>query len=156
MKPSPLPGLLSLSIGACLSGACSGPRHDARLASDVSIEGDAVPASLTGGPGDAARGRAVFVSRDDGHCVLCHRIEGLDAEFQGDVGPPLTGIGARLTAGQIRYRIIDAQRIWPDTVMPAYYRTEGLRQVGHEYEGQPALSAQQIEDLVAFLEAEKS
>ena len=140
---------------ATLLGAC-GPQHDARLASDVSIVDDAVTASLTGAAGDAERGRAIFVSRDEGHCVLCHQIEGLDAEFQGNVGPALTGIGGRLSAGQIRYRIIDAQRIWPDTVMPAYYRTEGLRQVEQGYEGKPALTAQQIEDLVAFLEAQAS
>lgn len=143
-----------MSLVALLGGC--GPQHDARLASDVSIVGDAVPASLTGAPGDAERGRAIFVSREEGHCVLCHQVEGLDAEFQGNVGPALTGVGSRLSAGQIRYRIIDAQRIWPDTVMPAYYRTHGLRQVEHGYEGAPALSAGQIEDLVAFLEAQAS
>ena len=85
---------------------------------------------------------------------LCHQLASLDAEFQGNVGPPLTGIGARLDAGQIRYRIIDAQTIWPDTVMPSYYRTDGLRQVGEAYKGAPALNAQEIEDLVAFLETQ--
>ena len=151
MKPAPL----SVCFGALLAGACSAP-HDDQLASPVTIVGDAVPASLSGVDGDAGRGRALFVSRDEGHCVLCHRIDGLDAEFQGNVGPALTGIGSRLTAGQIRYRIIDAQRIWPDTVMPAYYRTEGLRRVEREYQGKPALDAQQIEDIVAFLEAQTS
>ncbi len=100
------------------------------------------------------RGYQIFVSRDDGHCVLCHKIDSLDAEFQGNVGPPLTDIGERLTTGQIRYRIVDAQGIWPDTVMPSYYRTGDLRQVGNAYSGKPALSAQQIEDIVAFLETQ--
>ena len=76
---------------------------------------------------------------------------GLDADFQGDVGPALTGVGNRLTAGQIRLRVADAQSVWPQTVMPSYYRTGGLHQVGHAYQGKPALTAQQIEDLVAYL-----
>lgn len=147
--------LASVCLGVLLLGAC-GRQQDDRLASPVTFVGDAVPVSLSGEPGDRDRGQALFVSRDEGHCVLCHQIEGLEAEFQGNIGPSLTGIGSRLDAGQIRYRIIDAQRIWPDTVMPAYYRTHGLRQVGREYEGKPALSAQQIEDIVAFLEAQTS
>ena len=101
--------------------------------------------------GDAARGLDVFVEREQGHCVLCHAVESLDTDFQGNVGPALTGIGSRLTPGQIRLRVADAQRIWPQTVMPSYYRTGGLNQVGRDYRNQPALSAQQIEDLVAYL-----
>lgn len=147
MKTAALAGLLPL---LCLY-ACGQP-EDNRLASPVRIVGDAIPDPLTAVPGDPARGLQIFTSREEGHCVLCHAVAGLDAEFQGNVGPPLTGIGARLTAGQIRYRIVDAQSIWPDTVMPSYYRTGGLRQVGDAYRGAPALSAEQIEDLVAYLE----
>ncbi len=131
--------------------ACEPVQGD-RLASSVRIAGDAIPQPLDGRLGDPARGQQIFASREDGHCVLCHEVASLDAEFQGNVGPALTGIGTRLTAGQIRYRIVDAQGIWPDTVMPSYYRTGDLRQVGNEYSGSPALDAQQIEDIVAFLE----
>lgn len=134
-------------------GAC-GQNDGARLATEVRIEDDAIPLSLTGNPGNATAGLAEFVSRERGHCVLCHRIEGLDAEFQGNVGPELTGVGARLTPAQIRLRIVDAQRIWPETVMPSYYRIGGLRQVGEEFAGQPALTAEQIEDLVAYLSSQ--
>jgi sulfur-oxidizing protein SoxX len=35
--------------------------------------------------------------------------------------------------------------------MPAYFRTEGLRQVASAYRGKPVLSAQQVEDVVAYL-----
>lgn len=149
MRPAAAAALLCLLVPC----ACSQASND-RLASPVTIVGDAVPAPLEGRQGDAQRGQQVFTSRDSGHCLLCHQLASLDAEFQGNVGPPLTGIGARLDAGQIRYRIIDAQTIWPDTVMPAYYRTDGLRQVGEAYRGAPALSAQEIEDLVAFLETQ--
>ena len=134
----------------CAAG-CGEPLEGNRLASPVTIEGDAIPAALEGRLGDPVRGIAVFTERDQGHCVLCHAIGGLDADFQGDVGPALTGLGARLTPGQIRLRVADAQRIWPQTVMPSYYRTGGLHQVGRDYQGKPALTAQQIEDLVAYL-----
>ena len=140
--------LLALLPAACSEAPAS------RFASTVGIVGDAVPEPLEGKQGDLQRGQEVFTSRDSGHCLLCHQLASLDSEFQGNVGPPLTGIGTRLTAGQIRYRIIDAQNIWPDTVMPSYYRTDGLRQVGEAYQGAPALDAQKIEDLVAFLETQ--
>lgn len=110
-------------------------------------------APLEGRTGDAWRGEAVFAEREQGHCVLCHAVAGLDANFQGNVGPDLSDVGSRLTAAQIRLRVADAQRIWPQTVMPSYYRTGGLNQVGTSYAGEPALSAQQIEDLVAYLSA---
>ncbi|MEM6999317.1 MAG: sulfur oxidation c-type cytochrome SoxX [Pseudomonadota bacterium] len=106
-------------------------------------------------PGDAARGQAVFVSRTAGHCVLCHAIQGLKADFQGDVGPDLSSIGARLTAAQIRFRIVDAAQLNPDTIMPPYYRTSGLHQVQAAYQNQPALSASEVEDLVAFLSIQR-
>lgn len=138
-------GLAILSIEACQI-----ERTDT-LAPPVRVVADAIPDSLTGSRGDPSAGAVQFVSREGGHCVLCHAIAGLDAEFQGTLGPDLTSIGTRLSPGQIRYRIVDAQQFWPDTVMPSYYRVSGLRQVGRAYEGKPALSAQQIEDLVAFL-----
>ncbi len=100
--------------------------------------------------GDPARGREAFVSREGGHCVLCHAVRGIDVA--GDVGPPLDGIGARLTVGQIRLRIADISRVNPAALMPAFYRTEDLRRVSSAYAGKTVLSAQQVEDLVAFLE----
>ena len=142
------PALPVLAI-AFLAG-CSGETAS-RLATPVEITGDEIAAPLLGLQGDAARGEAVFAEREQGHCVLCHAVEGLDAEFQGNVGPALTGVGARLNEGQIRLRVADIQSLWPDTLMPSYYRTGGLNQVAPAHAGEPALSAQQIEDLVAYL-----
>ena len=99
--------------------------------------------------GDPVRGREVFVAREGGHCVLCHAAPGVDVA--GDVGPPLAGVGARLTAAQIRLRIVDIARVNPAAAMPAFHRTEGLRRVAAEYRGRPALTAQQVEDVVAWL-----
>ena len=96
-------------------------------------------------------GEQIFVEREAGHCVLCHRVEGLDAPFQGNLGPALTGIGSLLSAAQIRLRVVDASRLNPDTIMPPYFRSEGLQQVASDYRGQTVLSAEQIEHLVAWL-----
>jgi sulfur-oxidizing protein SoxX len=102
-----------------------------------------------GPPGDAVRGREVFVAREGGHCVLCHRAPGV--AVAGDVGPALDGIGARLSPGEIRYRVVDITRVNPEAVMPAFHRTEGLSRVAPAYAGRPVLDARQVEDLVAYL-----
>lgn len=106
---------------------------------------------LTEVPGDAQRGREVFLDRDAGHCLLCHQVGQLSDSFQGNLGPDLSDVGRRLSADQLRERIIDPTRMNPETVMPAYYRTSELRQVGSDYVGKPILDAQQVEDVVAFL-----
>ena len=100
---------------------------------------------------DAERGRAIVADRHVGLCLLCHRAPIPEERFQGDLAPDLAGVGARLSEEQIRARIIDASRSNPDTIMPAYFRTEGLTRVAPAYRGKTILSAQQIEDVVAYL-----
>ena len=99
--------------------------------------------------GDAARGREVFMQREQGHCVLCHAVPG--AAIAGNVGPSLAGVGSRLTPAQIRLRIADITRVYPDSVMPTFHRVDGLTRVAPAYRGKPALDGQQVEDLVAWL-----
>jgi len=111
--------------------------------------GDAIPRPLSAEPGDAARGRSIVVNRDQGGCTLCHEVPG-ETRF-GNVAPALAGAGARLSVPQLRLRIADSSRVNPNTPMPAYYRTEGLTQVAAAYRGKPVLSAQQVEDVVAWL-----
>ena len=106
---------------------------------------------LVEGPGDAERGRAVVLDRDRGHCLLCHRIAQLDEGFQGTIGPPLGDVGNRLSASELRARVVDPTRLNPATVMPAYHRVENLRQVAEAYRGLPVLTAREVEDVVAFL-----
>ncbi len=115
------------------------------------VEGDAVPASLTGAPGDPERGRQIVGNRQVGLCLLCHSGPYPQERFQGTIAPDLDGAGARWTEGQLRLRIIDAQRLNPDTIMPPYYRVDGLSRVAVSLRGKPVLTAQQIEDVVAFL-----
>jgi L-cysteine S-thiosulfotransferase len=111
---------------------------------------DVMEEPLTATRGDAERGRDVIAGRE-GSCLLCHAIPETGERFMGNVGPPLSGIGARLTAGQLRMRIVDPTRLNPDAAMPAYYRAEGLDLVAESYRGSTILTAQQIEDVVAYL-----
>ncbi len=125
----------------------------AALAAVLLASGCATAPDAAGTPlapaGDAARGREVFVARDAGHCVLCHRAPGLSPA--GDVGPSLAGIGARLSVPQLRYRVIDITRLKPDAAMPAFFRTAGLVRVAPRYAHRPVLTARQVEDVVAYL-----
>jgi L-cysteine S-thiosulfotransferase len=112
---------------------------------------DEIPLPLSGARGDPARGRAIVTNRQLGLCLLCHSGPFPEERFQGDIGPDLGGIGARLSAAQIRLRIADPGRVNPATFMPAYFRSEGLTRVAPAFRGKTVLSAQQIEDVVAFL-----
>ncbi len=109
------------------------------------------PLSLTGVPGDADRGRTLAWARDRGNCVACHVIPSPDMFTHGDVGPALKGIANRQTEGQIRARIIDARAFNAASIMPSYYRNEGLKRVAKGLEGPPGALAQEIEDMVAFM-----
>ena len=117
----------------------------------LEVVGDAIPQPLDGLAGDAARGRALVVDRRLGLCLLCHRGPFPEERFQGDLSTDLAGTGARWTPGQLRLRLVDARRLNPDTIMPAYHRTEGLQRVGNSWQGRPLFSVQQVEDVVAFL-----
>jgi L-cysteine S-thiosulfotransferase len=112
---------------------------------------DGIPRSLTGAKGDPARGRAIVVNRQVGLCLLCHSGPFPEERFQGNFAPDLSGAGKRSTEAQLRLRIADSSRINPATIMPAYHRTEGLVRVAPAWRGKPVLTAEQIEDVVAFL-----
>jgi sulfur-oxidizing protein SoxX len=114
------------------------------------VVGDAIPESLTGMPGDATRGRALVPDRSS-TCILCHSGPFPEQKFQGDLAPGLAGAGSRWSEGQLRLRLVDASSLNPATIMPSYYRVDGLDRVGPAWRGKPILSAEQIEDMVAYL-----
>jgi sulfur-oxidizing protein SoxX len=114
------------------------------------VVGDAIPASLTGESGDAVRGRTLILNRTS-TCILCHSGPFPEEAFQGDLAPSLSGVGSRWSAGQLRLRLVDASRLNPATIMPSYYRVDGLDRVGAAWRDKPMLSAAQIEDIVAYL-----
>jgi sulfur-oxidizing protein SoxX len=115
------------------------------------VVGDAIPVPLTEAPGDVARGRAIVVNRQIGLCLLCHSGPFPEEKFQGNLAPDLAGAGVRWTEGQLRLRVVDARRVNPATIMPPYYRIDDLTRVGTSWSGNPVLSAEQVEDVVAFL-----
>jgi sulfur-oxidizing protein SoxX len=121
------------------------------LAAAVTVAGDGIPEPLDGLQGDAARGRALVASRQQGLCLLCHSAPLPEERFQGNLAPGLAGAGARWSAAQLRLRLVDARRLNPDSIMPPYYRTQGLTRVGPAWQGHTLFTAQQLEDVVAFL-----
>ena len=109
-----------------------------------------MPASLTGSKGDPVRGRAIVASRQSGLCLLCHSGPIPEERFQGNLAPDLR-TAARLSEGAIRQRIVNPRRANPDSIMPAYYDTENLTRVAPSLRGKTVLSAEQIEDVVAYM-----
>jgi len=115
------------------------------------VVGDAIPASLTGARGNPEQGEKIVTNRQVGLCLLCHSGPYPQERFQGTLAPDLKGAGTRSTEGQLRLRIVDASRINHDTIMPPYYRVDGLNRVSPGFRGKPILTAEQIEDVVAYL-----
>ena len=134
--------LLALALPAAAQAPGSGP---------VRIVEDAIPEPLTGTRGDPGRGRAIVANRQLGLCLLCHSGPIPEERFQGDLAPDMSGAGSRWSEGQLRLRIADARRFNPDTIMPSYYRTDGLSRVAPAWRGKPVLTPEQIEDVVAYL-----
>ncbi len=118
-----------------------------------------VAESLTGTPGDPERGAEIMVTKSAGNCISCHMVTALDyAPFHGEVGPPLDGVADRWDAAQLRGILVDAKKTYDGTIMPGYYKTTGFVRPGQAFTTKPAeeplpplLSAQEIEDVVAFL-----
>ena len=134
-------------LGALLSLTCPAAAQGLR---PYTVVDDAIPKPLTGTQGDAVRGRALVVDRSS-TCILCHSGPFPEQAFQGDLAPNLSGSGRRWSEGQLRLRLVDASRLNATTIMPSYYRVDGLTRVGTSWRGKPILSAEQIEDIVAYL-----
>ena len=151
MTPNTRRRVLAGFLGLGFIAAAARPVQALEALRAFTIANDEISASLTGTKGDPARGRAIVVDRQLGLCLLCHSGPFPDARFQGNLAPNLAGAGRRWTEGQLRLRIVDASRINPSTIMPPYYRVEGLERVAAAFRGRPILTAEQIEDVVAFL-----
>jgi sulfur-oxidizing protein SoxX len=115
------------------------------------INNDGISEPLAGLVGDAASGRTIVANRQVGLCILCHQAPIPEERLQGDLATNLAGAGSRWSAAQLRLRIVDARKLNPKTIMPSYYRTRDLNRVGTQWRAKPVLTAQQIEDVVAYL-----
>jgi sulfur-oxidizing protein SoxX len=139
-------------VGGCLAVtlltlACPARAEELK---PYTVTGDSIAESLTGASGDATRGRKLIVERIN-TCILCHSGPFPEEKFQGDLAPNLAGAGSRWSIPQLRLRLVDASRLNPSTIMPSYYRIDGLDRVASNWRGKPILSAEQIEDIVAYL-----
>lgn len=125
--------------------------------SDVAIVDGALAAPLTATPGDAVKGRDVFAGRKQGNCLACHEnAEQSDQQFHGEVGPTLDGVADRWSEAELRAIVVNSKEVFGDhTIMPAFYRTTGFNRTLDKFEGKTILSAQEVEDLVAYLKTLK-
>jgi len=119
------------------------------------VDGDGITTPLTSTAGDAVRGRAIVANRQVGLCLLCHTGPIPEERFQGNLAPDLQGAGGHWSTAQLRLRMVDASHFNPTTIMPSYYKTDGLNRVAAGFQGKTILDAQQIEDVVAWLQTLK-
>ena len=139
------------TVAATLCVAAAVWSSAATAAVTFRITNDAITEPLGGLIGDAIRGRAIVANRQVGLCLLCHAAPIPEERFQGNLSQSLAGIGSRATAGQLRMRLVDARKLNSATIMPSYYRINNLSRVSPAQQGRTILSAQQIEDVVAYL-----
>ena len=147
--PSSLPVWGRAGVGALATALCL-----STTAQDIApyrVEGDRIPEPLAGLRGDPQRGRAIVASRQSGLCLLCHAAPVPEERFQGDLAPNLAGVGARYTEAQLRLRVVDPRRVNPASFMPAFHSAHNPSRIGAPWAGKPILSAQQVEDVVAWL-----
>jgi L-cysteine S-thiosulfotransferase len=139
--------LLIVLVTTTIGGA--EPGNDTSV--DYRIVNGAIPEPLTDQAGDPERGRRLMLDREGGDCIICHAMPLPQRRFHGTIGPPLDDVGNRYTAGELRLRIVDPKVFNPETIMPAYYKVEGVHRVHEHYRGKPILTAQEVEDVVAYL-----
>ena len=116
------------------------------------VEDYAINEPLCGLKGDPERGRQIVSDAYKGNCLACHELPIPGIEAYGNIGPPLTGLGSRMTEPQIRLRVVDTGNVNPMSIMPGFYRDPRLiNRPGKRYRGRTFLTAQQVEDVIAYL-----
>ena len=147
-------GRPSLRVAATLLAAAMLLLPSAASTADCApfeITGDRIEQPLAGKVGQAGAGARVAADRQRGDCVICHRLPLPEGRFHGNLGPDLRAVGLRLSPAQLRLRVAANRHLNPESIMPDYCRSDGRHQVAEDYRDHPILSAQDIEDLVAWL-----
>jgi len=124
---------------------------------DVKFDDTKVTAPLTTEAGDAAKGKLLFSNRKKGNCLACHVNKDLaDKPFHGEIGPPLDGVASRYSTSEMRGILINAKVALSDeTIMPGFYKVDAGARVAKKFKGKTILSAQQVEDILAYLQTLK-
>ena len=119
------------------------------------VDEAAIPQALTEDPGDPDNGRALAIHRKKGNCLACHIMPIPEQSFHGEIGPDLNGVAGRYDAGELRLRLVDPKVVNPDTIMPSYYKNDGYHRVLKDFQGKTLLTAQEVEDIIAYLQTLK-
>jgi sulfur-oxidizing protein SoxX len=143
-----------IGISIAVAGLLANPLAAEPVApNDVKYEDGVVLASLSGAPGDAANGREVFKNRKQGNCLACHVNADMPEEsFHGEAGPEMTGVADRWDASELRAIVANSKMVFEDTIMPAFYKDTGYTRPLEDFEGKSILTAQQVEDVIAYLQ----
>ena len=115
-------------------------------------ENGEVELALTGVAGDATSGRKLFMNRKKGNCLACHvNSEMAEQTFHGEVGPELDGVANRWGAAELRGILVNSKNMFEGTIMPAFYKDSGYNRILKKFDGKTILSAQEVEDLLAYV-----
>ncbi|MDD9922189.1 MAG: sulfur oxidation c-type cytochrome SoxX [Boseongicola sp.] len=139
-----------LALGLLISGSAG-----AKELIKYKIVDEGIPKALTAKPGDPKAGRKAAINRKQGNCLACHKLPAPEQQFHGEVGPDLKGVAERLSEAEIRLRIVNPKVVNEETIMPSFYRNAGLHRVLKKWQGKTILSAQQVEDIVAYMKTLK-
>ena len=111
-----------------------------------------ISASLTGVAGDPVAGKKVSTNRKLGNCLACHVNDDASSQsFHGEVGPELNGAGSRWSEEELRGIVVNSKNTFEGTIMPAFYNTQNGVRTLKKFVGKTILSAQQVEDVVAYI-----
>ena len=147
--------LFSLIAAAALCASVAAPVQAAGDARYSVVEENSIPKSLTGKPGDPQRGFRVVIGRTKGNCLACHQMPIPSQLFHGEVGPTLVGVADRYNEGELRLRVVDPKVLNPESIMPSFYKVSGFNRPMKKFAGKSVLTAQEIEDVIAYLKTLK-
>ena len=147
--------IIPFIVGAAYVAGTLGSAQAANETRYKVVDQNSIPQSLTGKPGDPKRGLKIVIGRKKGNCLACHKMPITSQQFHGEVGPPLNGVGSRYNEGELRLRVVNPKILNPDSIMPAFLKSTGFHRPLKKFAGKSVLSAQEIEDVVAYLKTLK-
>ena len=152
MKTAVVSFLMFAAMGFATAHSASVTIRDPGLVAYTIVDDVSIPKSLTGKAGDPANGRKLAISRKKGNCLACHAMPIPEQQFHGETAPSLYGVGKRLSEGELRLQLVNAKVTNDSTLMPSFYRTYGFNSVLKKFAGKSILEAQEVEDIVAYLQ----